>query len=62
MTVLVVFYCCYEPYKVRMIEANARLDGFVNTKASPSTFFNDYSNEEEETLYVTFNKPENIEI
>lgn len=51
-----------QPYEAKMIEANARLAGFVNIKTSPSTFFNDYSNEEEETLCVTFNKPEIAEI
>ena len=50
-----------QPYEARMVEANARLAGFINIKTSPATFFNDYSDEEEETLCVTFNKPEKPE-
>ena len=47
-----------QPYEAEMIEANAKLAGFVNIKTSPSTFFNEFSNQEEETLSVSFTKPE----
>ena len=47
-----------QPYEAEMIEANAKLAGFINIKTSPSTFFNEFSNQEEETLSVSFTKPE----
>ena len=47
-----------QPYEASMIEANAKLSGFINIKTSPATFFNDFSKKDEETLCVTFTKPE----
>ena len=47
-----------QPYEAKMVEANAKLAGFTDIKTSPATFFNEYSNKEEETLCVTFTKPE----
>ena len=47
-----------QPYEARMIEANAKLAGFTDIKTSPGTFFNKFSNKEDETLCVTFTKPE----
>ena len=47
-----------QPYEAKMIEANAKLAGFVDIQTSPATFFNEFSNKEEETLCVTFTKPE----
>ena len=47
-----------QPYEASMIEANAKLAGFINIKTSPATFFNDFSKKDEETLCVTFTKPE----
>ena len=47
-----------QPYEAKMVEANARLAGFTDIKTSPGTFFNKFSNREDETLCVTFTKPE----
>ena len=47
-----------QPYEAKMVEDNARLAGFVDVQTSPATFFNEYSKQEEETLCVTFTKPE----
>ena len=47
-----------QPYGAKMIEANARLAGFTDIKTSPSTFFNEFSNKNDDTLCVTFTKPE----
>ena len=47
-----------QPYEAKMIEANARLAGFTDIKTSPGTFFNKFSNQNDETLCVTFTKPE----
>ena len=47
-----------QPYEARMIEANAKLAGFTDIKTSPATFFNEFSNQDDETLCVTFTKPE----
>ena len=47
-----------QPYEARMVEANARLAGFTDIKTSPGTFFNKFSNKEDETLCITFTKPE----
>ena len=47
-----------QPYEADMIEANAKLAGFTNIKTSPATFFNEFSKKEEDTLCVTFTKPE----
>ena len=47
-----------QPYEARMIEANAKLAGFTDIKTSPAYFFNEFSNQEDETLCVTFTKPE----
>ena len=47
-----------QPYEAKMIEANAKLAGFSDIQTSPATFFNEFSNKEEETLCVTFMKPE----
>ena len=47
-----------QPYEAKMIEANAKLAGFVDIQTSPATFFNEFSNSEDETLCVTFTKPE----
>ena len=47
-----------QPYEAKMIEANAKLAGFTDIQTSPATFFNEFSNKEEETLCVTFTKLE----
>ena len=47
-----------QPYEARMVEANAKLAGFTDIKTSPGTFFNKFSNKEDETLCITFVKPE----
>ena len=47
-----------QPYEARMVEANAKLAGFVDIKTSPGTFFNKFSKQEDETLVITFTKPE----
>ena len=47
-----------QPYEAKMIEANAKLAGFVDIQTSPATFFNEFSNSEDETLCITFTKPE----
>ena len=47
-----------QPYEARMVEANAKLAGFVDIQTSPGTFFNKFSNQDDETLVVTFTKPE----
>ena len=47
-----------QPYEARMIEANAKLAGFTDIQTSPATFFNEFSNQDDETLCVTFRKPE----
>ena len=47
-----------QPYEAKMIEANAKLAGFVDIQTSRATFLNDFSNQEDETLCVTFTKPE----
>ena len=47
-----------QPYEAKMVEANAKLAGFIDIQTSPATFFNEFSNKEEETLCVTFTKPE----
>ena len=47
-----------QPYEAKMVEANAKLAGFVDIQTSPATFFNEFSNSEDETLCVTFTKPE----
>ena len=47
-----------QPYEAKMIEANAKLAGFTDIQTSPATFFNEFSNQEDETLCVTFTKPE----
>ena len=47
-----------QPYEAKMVEANARLAGFTDIKTAPGTFFNKFSNQEDETLRVTFTKPE----
>ena len=47
-----------QPYEARMVEANAKLAGFTNIRTSPGTFYNKFSNKEDETLCITFTKPE----
>ena len=47
-----------QPYEARMVEANAKLAGFTNIRTRPGTFFNKFSNQEDETLCITFTKPE----
>ena len=47
-----------QPYEAKMIEANAKLAGFTDIRTSPSTFFNEFSQKDDETLCVTFTKPE----
>ena len=47
-----------QPYEAKMIEANAKLAGFTDIQTSPATFYNEFSNSEDETLCVTFTKPE----
>ena len=47
-----------QPYEAKMVEANARLAGFTDIRTSPGTFFNKFSNQDDETLCVTFTKPE----
>ncbi len=47
-----------QPYEAKMVEANAKLAGFTDIQTSPATFFNEFSNQDDETLCVTFRKPE----
>ena len=47
-----------QPYEARMVEANAKLAGFVDIQTNPGTFFNKFSNQEDETLVISFTKPE----
>ena len=47
-----------QPYEARMVEANAKLAGFTNIQTYPGTFFNKFSNTEDETLCISFTKPE----
>ena len=47
-----------QPNEVRMVEANAKLAGFVDIQTSPGTFFYKFSNQEDETLVISFTKPE----
>ena len=47
-----------QPYEARMVEANAKLAGFTDIKTYPGRFFNEFSQKEDETLCVTFTKPE----
>ena len=47
-----------QPYEAKMVEANAKLAGFTDIQTSPANFFNEFSNQEDETLCVTFTKPE----
>ena len=47
-----------QSYEARMVETNPKLEGFVDIKTSPGTFFNKFSNQEDETLVITFTKPE----
>ena len=47
-----------QPYEAKMIEANAKLAGFTDIQTNPATFFNEFSNKEEETLCVSFTKSE----
>ena len=47
-----------QPYEAKMIEANAKLAGFTDIQTSPATFYNEFSNSEDETLCVSFTKPE----
>ena len=47
-----------QPYEAKMVEANARLAGFTDIRTTPGTFFNKFSNKEDETLCVSFIKPE----
>ena len=47
-----------QPYEARMVEANAKLAGFTNIRTRPGTFFNKFSNQEDETLCITFTKTE----
>ena len=47
-----------QPYEARMVEANAKLAGFTDIKTSPGKYFNEFSQKEDETLRVTFTKPE----
>ena len=49
-----------QPYEARMIEANARLAGFTDIQTSSGTFFNEFSGQNDETLVVTFVKPEKV--
>ena len=49
-----------QPYEARMIEANAKLAGFVDIETNPGTFFNEFSQKDDETLVVTFTKPEKV--
>ena len=51
-----------QPYEARMIEANAKLAGFTDIQTSPGTFLNEFSNKEDETLVVTFTKPEKVKL
>ncbi len=47
-----------QPYEAKMVEANAKLAGFTDIQTTEATFFNKFSNQEEETLCVSFVKPE----
>ena len=49
-----------QPYEARMIEANAKLAGFVDVEVSNGTFFNQFSGKDDETLVVSFTKPEKV--
>ena len=47
-----------QPYEAKMIEANAKLAGFVDIETSPTKYFNKFSKKQDDTLKVTFTKPE----
>ena len=47
-----------QPYEARMVEANAKLAGFTDIRTYPGTFFNKFSNKDDETLCISFVKPE----
>ena len=49
-----------QPYEARMIEANAKLAGFVDIETNNGTFFNEFSGQNDETLVVSFTKPEKV--
>ena len=49
-----------QPYEARMIEANAKLAGFVDVETNNGTFFNEFSGQNDETLVVSFTKPERV--
>ncbi len=46
-----------QPYEARMIEANAKLAGFEDIQTTDGTFFNEFSQKEDETLVISFVKP-----
>ena len=41
-----------QPYEARMVEANAKLAGFTNIQTYPDTFFNKFSNKEDDILQI----------
>ena len=47
-----------QPYEAKMVEANARLAGFTDIRTLPGKFYNKFSNKDDETLCITFTKPE----
>ena len=47
-----------QPYEARMVEANAKLAGFTDIQTYDGTFFNKFSNKEDDTLCISFVKPE----
>ena len=47
-----------QPYEARMVEANAKLAGFTDIETYDGKFFNKFSNKEDDTLCITFVKPE----
>ena len=47
-----------QPHEARMVEANAKLAGFTDIRTYPGTFFNKFSNKDDETLCISFVKPE----
>ena len=49
-----------QPYEAKMVEANAKLAGFIDIQTSPAKYFNKFSNKQDDTLKITFTKPERM--
>ncbi len=47
-----------QPYEARMVEVKAKLAGFTDIKTVKGKFFNEFSQKDDETLCITFIKPE----